>query len=72
MSETQTLLLACGTPVLERLQHVCPRSGMVICGDAYKSRSVDLKTQQLKAQKIINDLTDYLGSSALNRGEVRL
>jgi len=60
VSETQKLLLACGALVLERLQHVRPPSGIVICGDAYKSRSVDLEAQQLKVQKIINDLTDYL------------
>ncbi len=58
--ETQKLLLACGTLVLERLQHVRPPSGIVIGGDAYKARRVDLGAQQVKAQKILNDLTDYL------------
>jgi predicted RecB family nuclease len=58
--ETQKLLLACGTLVLERLQHVHPPSGIVIGGDAYKARRVDLGAQQVKAQKILNDLTDYL------------
>ncbi len=37
-----------------------PPSGIVICGDAYKSRTVDLRVHQLRAQKIIKDLTDYL------------
>jgi predicted RecB family nuclease len=60
VSETQKLLLASDTLVLERLQHVRPPSGIVICGDAYKSRRVDLGTQQVQAQKILNDLTDYL------------
>jgi predicted RecB family nuclease len=60
VSETQKLLLAGGTLVLERLQHVRPPSGIVLCGDAYKSRRVDLGAQQVKAQKILNDLTDYL------------
>lgn len=60
VSETQKLRLACCALVLERLQHVCPPSGIFVCGDAYKFRSVDLKAQRLKAQKIINDLTDYL------------
>ena len=60
VSETQKLLLAGGTLVLERLQHVRPPSGIVICGDAYKARRVDLGAQQVKAQKILNDLTDYL------------
>jgi predicted RecB family nuclease len=60
VSETQKLLLACGTLVLEKLQDVRPPSGMVICGGAYKARRVDLEAQQLKAQKIINDLTSYL------------
>jgi predicted RecB family nuclease len=58
--ETQKLLLACGTLVLERLQHVRPPSGIVLGGDAYKARRVDLGAQQVKAQKILNDLTDYL------------
>src|SRR5712691_11745640 len=58
--ETQKLLLACGTLVLERLQHVRPPSGIVIGGDAYKARRVDLGAQQVKAQKILNDLTEYL------------
>ena len=58
--ETQKLLLACGTLVLERVQHVRPPSGIVIGGDAYKARRVALGAQQVKAQKILNDLTDYL------------
>jgi predicted RecB family nuclease len=60
ISEIQKLRLACCALVLERLQHLCPSNGIFISGDTYKSRSVDLKTQWLKAQKIINDLTDYL------------
>jgi predicted RecB family nuclease len=60
VSETQKLLLACGTLVLERVQHVRPPSGIVIGGDAYKARHVALGAQQVKAQKILNDLTDYL------------
>src|SRR5262249_36787873 len=59
-SLTTTVVLACGTLLLERLQHVRVPSGIAICGDAYKSRRVDLATQQVKAQKIIHDLTDYL------------
>jgi predicted RecB family nuclease len=58
--EPQKLLLACGTLVLERLQHVRPPSGIVIGGDAYKARRVDLGAQQVKAQKSLNDLTAYL------------
>ena len=58
--ETQKLLLACGTLVLERVQHVRPPSGIVIGGDAYKARRVDLGAQQVKAQKILHDLTAYL------------
>jgi len=59
-SEAQKLLLACGTLLLERLQHVRSPSGIVVCGNAYTSRRVELDTQQLKAQKILQDLTDYL------------
>jgi predicted RecB family nuclease len=58
--ETQKLLLACGTLVLERLQHVRPPSGIVIGGDAYIARRVDLGAPQVKAQKILNELTEYL------------
>src|SRR6201998_959330 len=55
--EPQKLLLAGGTLVLERLQQVRSPSGIVIGGDAYKARRVDLGAQQVKAQKILNDLT---------------
>ncbi len=48
-SEAQKLLLACGTLLLERLQHVRSPSGIVVCGNAYTSRRVELDTQQLKA-----------------------
>ena len=58
VSEPRKLLLAYGTLVLERFQHVRP-PGIVICGDAYRSHSVDLEAQQLKALKIVDDLTDY-------------
>jgi predicted RecB family nuclease len=58
--ETQKLLLACGTLVLERLQPVRPPSGIVISGDAYKARRGDLGAQQVKAPKILTELTEYL------------
>jgi predicted RecB family nuclease len=58
--ENQKLRLCCNGLILEQLQQLYPRTGMLVSGAAYKSRTVDLITQRHKAQKVINDLTAYL------------
>jgi predicted RecB family nuclease len=60
VSETQKLMLCCEGLILEQLQLICPEKGILVSGDAYKCRTIDLERQRLKAHKVLNDLTGYL------------
>jgi predicted RecB family nuclease len=59
-SDSQKLRLCCNGLILEQLQQLYPRTGMLVSGAAYRLRTVDLITQRHKAQKVLNDLTAYL------------
>jgi predicted RecB family nuclease len=60
VGKMQKVLLACGALILEKLQRVRPAYGIIIHGHSYKIRKVILDSELLNAQKVINDLTDYL------------
>ena len=63
VSDTQKLVLSCESLVLERLQQVRIRKGMLAWGDTYKIRVVDLEAQRPTAQTLLNELTGYLQAS---------
>ncbi|NPT62442.1 TM0106 family RecB-like putative nuclease [Paraburkholderia elongata] len=58
--ETQRILLSIGARALEQLQHVRPRYGTVVSGNTYKSHRIDLDRVQVKAEKVVSEVSDIL------------
>ncbi len=62
-SDAQKLALSCESLILERLQQVRPRNGILVSGDAYKSRSVDLD------ERLVADICKHLLPYVLKRAK---
>ena len=64
-NESEKLRLSCEGLVLEQLQLVYPRTGILVSGSAHRLQTFDLAARRYKAQKVLDDLTAYL------RGETK-
>jgi predicted RecB family nuclease len=58
-AEAQKLVLSCESYILEALQQLRPSNGILVSGESYSFREVDLEKQRPKANRMLEDFTKY-------------